>query len=540
MPTIVTQLPAQLSVPEGETRPLAVQASSPDGSALSYRWLLDGQVSGAAGTGASTTVPATGFRLSYPAQTWQAEVTNASGTVQSQVTTVTRTNRSWVDTGLAHADHDQAQVGGEGQLLSFIDPAGRVHVASAHSRNQASPTSAITFKGHSKDSDADTWGYSTAIATLDNGTVSHITMASTWMGEVVASWLETATVGGVERRIVRAALYRPGANAAQAGTWSLIGTVSDAAQAASQPTAINIGAGAFAFAYLQRSAANQPRDALVRTYVVPAAGSEAGSGLGTAFAMESVPSDIGRLQVVDGGGVAMALLYLEAATGVTARWQYSYGTGGSQWTAPADLAVDHRFERIHWANPVGGATVLGTADANGRLFVRRVDLNTRSFTDTTWSYRANAYGSPPAMLIDASGRVDIFGTSVNTTGGNSSVIAHWTFEPGAGWSSANILVQSSTDYMQGLGLRSPVAGRDDAGNLVLAWTERPATGQPQLLRAMRYSSLSVGWSNPVDVASAPTDQRLPALSVNGSGRATAAWAEREIGNTERVRHARLR
>ena len=49
-------------------------------------------------------------------------------------------------------------------------------------------------------------------------------------------------------------------------------------------------------------------------------------------------------------------------------------------------------------------------------------------------HRSASEPSAPALLVDASGRVDVFGASVNTSGGNSSVIGHWVFEPAAGWS----------------------------------------------------------------------------------------------------------
>jgi hypothetical protein len=534
-------LPITLTVREGETGVLTIGASSADGSALSYRWLRNGVELASAGSAATATVPTSVFNTSYPSETWQVEVRNASGAVLSGETTVNRVSRAWRDAGTAHPGQDYANLGSPGQLVSFTDPAGRVHIASTHSRSGVG--SFITFKGHSKETDADPWAYDTAIA-ADNTSVriSHIGMSSTWTGEVIATWLETNIGSGVpDRQVVRAALYRPGASASAAGSWSLIGTVSDAALEADQPTVVTIGAGVFGIAWLQRSAPGQPRDAVLRLYNVPASSATLDSGLGSMAAMEAQSADITRLQLMEGGGRPVAFMFVEGSGGAADRWQYSIATNWTTWPTAADLGLDQRYEQLHWAASVNGRTVLAAADGSNRLYTRRVNFTEPGLFESDWAYTANAYGSAPALLIDAEGRIDVFGVSVNGINFNS-VLGHWTFTPSVGWGSATLLAQSATDFRNGLGLRAPVAGRDGSGNLVLAWLDKPSESVPESLKAMRYSRFAASWTEPVFVAPASnvSRQHAPTLQVNEQGQATAAWAEVDAEEVVRVKHARLR
>lgn len=540
LPVITTDLPATLTLREGESGSLAVTGSSPDGSPLSYRWLRNGTELPSAGTAASAVVPDRLFATSYPGETWQVELRNAAGATLSAVTAIVRTLREWLDVATGHPSHGRAESGSPGQLVSFTGPDGRVHLASVH--DSAAEGALITFKGVSQEGADDAWGYSLALPASSPGAqVSHLSLAAGFSGEIVAAWLEVRQ-GDVDQHEVRAALYRPGASAGQAGTWVPIGAVSDAAMEASEPTVVNLGGGSFGIAWLQRSAAGQPRSAVLRRYDAPAAGSSAEGGLGSLFDIESIATDISRLQLV-GDGKPMALMYLEPHGAQPGQWRYSSGAGGMLWSAAADLGADERFERFHWAPPLNGVTVLATADGNGRLFTRRVDLEAGGFIDGDWAYTANAYGSAPALLLDGEGRIDVFGVAVDTAAGHSSALGHWRYTPASGWSSATVLASSSTDFRDGLGLRAPMAGRDETGNLVLSWLQRDSAGTPQRLRVQRYSRFSDAWTNATDLAApavAGSLQAWPVLSVNTSGRATAAWIESAPGGQSVLRHARLR
>jgi hypothetical protein len=525
-------------VPEGESATLAIAAASPDGSALAYRWLRNGIEVGSAGTGPSTKLQPTMFLASHPAESWQVEVRNAAGAVTSTATNVMRVNRGWQDVESAHPAMESAVFGDQRRLALHVDGRARVHVASVHEGNDG--VLHIGFKGHSKDGAADGWGYRQTLAASPQASVSDLSMSSSWMGEVVATWLETRTVAGAPRAVVHAALYRPGATPAEAGSWVALGAISDGESLASMPTVVRLG-GLYGIGWLQQAAVGQPRSAVLRRFDASAGGTPA-EGLLDTVPMESVAADISRLQIIDGGW-PLVMMFVEAAGSTPAKWQYTRSTGGIDFPALQDLAVDHRFARIHWAEPVNGITVLGTAGSDGRLFVRRMNLGDGQWLDDGWSYRANAYDSAPALLIDGEGRIDVFGISVDSANGWRSVIGHWRFVPGTGWGSASVLVQSDTDHRQSLGLRGLAAARDGNGNRLLVWSEWPAGGQPQALRSMRYSVFSATWTNPVTVAApaaANALQQTPLLGmdVNG-GRATLAWMDSD-GGQDRIKLARLR
>ena len=537
-----------LTVREGEAGSLTVGATSPDGSALSYRWLRNGIDYPSAGNAATITWSPSPFQLSYTPRTWQVEVRNAGGAVLSSETTVNHVNREWLDIGTAHPEQAHASLDSPGQLVSVTGPDGRVHIASTHSGHEPSPGNSITFKGHSKDSDGDSWAYASAIPAASPGArISHISLATSWMGEIVATWLETGGAGEDAPRIVRAALYRPGPSNAVAGSWTLIGTVSDTALQAAEPTVVAQGGGNYGIAWLQGSP-GAPRDAVLRRYQVPEAGAALASGLldPVPVAMEALAGSISRLQVLQGGNGFMAFMLVEGGAGAPARWHYSIGAHTLSWSTPADLGLATEAERIHWAEPVNGLTALAATDGANRVYTRRLDFTRPGVFQSDWAYTANAHGSAPVLLIDGEGRIDVFGVSVALDSTHHSVLGHWTYNPGTGaWGSATLLAQSATDFRLGLGLRSPVAGRDAQGNFVLAWLEKPSASVPQSLKAMRYSRFSAGWTSALDVAAPPAGvagQVAPTLQVyTESGRATIAWGERSASeDADRVKHARLR
>ena len=363
VPVITADLPATLTLREGDTGTLTVAASSPDGSALAYRWLRNEAELPSAGTAATATVQSHPFATRYAAETWQAELRNAAGATLSASTRVLRVPRQWLDLSTAHAAQGAVESGDTRQRVRFTDLAGRIHEASVH---DSSAGGVLALRGESLDS-ADggisPWGYSAVLPASSPGAqLSQISLAATHTGEIVAAWLEVEQ-GEVDRHLVRAALYRPGATAAQAGTWVSIGTVSDPAQEASEPTVVQVGADVFGIAWLQRSGAGQPRSALQRRYLLPAAGSPAEGGLGSVFAMESVDTDISRLRLL-GAGPQLALMFAEATGSQPARWLYATSPSGVMWSALAELGADERFAEIHWAPPANGRTVLATADGS--------------------------------------------------------------------------------------------------------------------------------------------------------------------------------
>ena len=427
--------------------------------------------------------------------------------------------------------------------VAHADGRGRSHVAVAVLATSSGAVPRIVLKGVSRNAADDAWAYEQSLPLLDAAhSATGLHMVSTWMGYVFLTWNETSSSTG--QRVVRAAIYVPAADAALPGTWQPVGAVNSttATQLAWGASAVAVGADSFMVGWMQQANGQTVLDAVSRSYTVPEAGAAWDSGWGTQTDIESVPESITRLSLVAGYPNVLAIF---RRNGAAQNWHYSWRLAGAWSTTPQDLGIAAgSYAKVAAAVHDNGAGLLAATDGNGRVFVRRVDVSAASFPDSTWSYRANAYGSPPALLVGSDGRIDIFGVSVNTASGNTSVLGHWNWTAAEGWSSASTLMSNSANFAQeGQGLRHPVAARDDAGNVLLAVSDGEGGTAPAQVKSLRFSSFSHAWTAPVLVAAPATAghaQERPQLAVNGSGRATLAWGEALSGSTGVVRHARLR
>jgi hypothetical protein len=541
---VITALPTTLTVREGETGTISVAATSPGGSPLSYRWLRDGAPQG---TEASVTVPALPFMHSYAPQSYTVEVSNAVGTTLSSVVPVQRVNREWLDVAAAHTDFNSAIVDSEGSRAPasvhrpmVVDRNDRIHSASVQQRGSGGSTqTVIAFMGVSKNSDADSWGYSQTLPTADGASADSLQMQANASGALLAAWREHRSATD---SVLRVALYRPGASGAP-GQWALVGQAHAAGLQAVSPQLGNLGFGQFVVAWLERGSSTTPRDAVMRRYAVPAAGADLASGWTEPQGMETLSSDITRLQLLSqGGNQNLALFFVPALEG--GAWRFAWG-GVSGWSTPTLLQMDHRFTHVQWAEPVNGRTMLaGVNSTNGDLWTRRVDLDGSTFTDGAWTRVGRADAGAPTLRIDADGRVDLFTVTVDSSAGNTSTLQHLRYNPASGWGGLPAVAQSSTNAGEGLGLRAPVVASDGNGNLVLGWLERQGSSTPERLMVRRFSVLSDGWGEPTLMAPAATGtmgrSMLHIVATPNDGRATATWLERASSGAERVHHARLR
>jgi hypothetical protein len=551
VPVITQAPPAQVLIEENTGESISVtlsaSATSPDGSALSYQWFRDGNA--CCGTGTDATVLALPYMVTQGHGIYHVEVRNAAGMTRGADVQVLQRQRSWTDAGTAHAGTERVDLDNENEspYLAFTDGAGRVHVASAVYTPGASNGHSLLIKGASKDSDADAWGYEQRLPLLDgHSQVQAIRMATTWMGHVLMVWTERSS--STEQRNIRAAVYAPGATAAQAGTWHLIGTVNSTNSSDShEPSVVTSGGGQFMVGWLQRTGMTATRDAFVRVYNVPDTGASWDSGWSTAESIENVSDTLGNLHLVASYPHVLAVFQRFSTTGNV--WSHLWRRSGVWDSQPQPLGLTGiTTYKVHSAVSNSGLGALAVAEAgNGRVHVRRVNFGNASFEDNNWGYRANAYGSAPVMLAGEDGRIDIFGVSVNTNAGNPSVLAHWNYAPNVGWSSGTILHSNSADFAQGHGLRAPAVVRDQSGNLVLSIAEGTGGATPaHQIKAMRYSAFSAAWTPLLTVADSATAghfQSRPSLAVTPHGRATIAWGESANGTSSAegtVRHARLR
>ena len=545
MPVISQDLPAEVVLEEGTgtttSTTLSVTATSPDGSALNYQWFREDAA--CCSNSASLTVDPMPFEVVPRVRTYRVDVSNTAGTTRSADTVVRQHQRGWTDVALAHASGESALVDGEAQdVVAHADGRGRSHVAVAvlAAGNGAVPR--IALKGVARNAADDTWAYEQSLPLLDAGSsATGLRMVSTWTGHVFLTWAESSS--STQRSVVRAALYVPAADAAQPGTWQALGTVNSTTATAQAwaPSVAVVGGGSFLLGWLQQSTGSTVGDAVARQYNLPAAGEALDSGWFAEEAIESVPENVSGLQLVAAYPHALAVF---RRNGAAQNWHFNWRLAGVWGSASQDLGIaGASFARVDAAVGGAGAGLLAAADTNGRVFVRRVDVSGAAFQDSSWSYRANAYGSAPALLVAADGRIDIFGVSVNTASGNTSVLGHWNWTATEGWSAATILLNNAANFAQGHGLRHPAVGRDDAGNLVLAVSDGEGGSTPPQLKALRFSVFSNAWTTPVPVAAPATaglGQERPQLAVNSNGRATLAWGESVNGGAGTVRHARLR
>lgn len=545
VPVISQGLPAEVVLEEATgtstTTTLSISATSPNGSALSYQWFRDD--GSCCSTGASLEVHPFPFEVVPRVRTYRVDVSNSAGTTRSGDTVVRQRQRVWTDVALAHASSESALVDGEAQdYVAHADGRGRSHVAAAvlAAGNGAVPR--LVLKGVARNAADDNWAYEQSLPLLDaTSSATGLRMASTWTGHVFLTWAESSS--STQRSVVRAALYVPAADPAQPGTWQTLGTVNSttATEQAWAPSVVLVGGGSFLLGWVQQATGSTIGDAVARQYNVPAAGAALESGWSAEEAIESVPENVSGLQLVGAYPHALAVF---RRNGAAQNWHFNWRLAGAWSSTPQDLGLSGgTFAQVAAAVNGNGAGLLAAADGNGRVFVRRLDVSGASFTDSTWTYRANAYGSAPALLVGFDGRIDIFGVSVNTTSGNTSVLGHWHWTATEGWSPATVLMSNSANFAQGHGLRNPVAARDDAGNVLLAVSEGEGGSTPPQVKSLRFSSFSNAWTSPVLVgapATAGHAQERPQLAVNGSGRATLAWGEALNGGTGVVRHARLR
>ncbi|MER2561710.1 MAG: hypothetical protein ABTQ32_13365 [Myxococcaceae bacterium] len=527
---------------------LSVAATSPDGSPLTYQWFKGTQA--VLGATADTYTPAVmPFSLTPISNLYSVTVTNGTGSTPSQAAQVALGSlRSWREVGPV----DGANPTNDGPFTVIADATGRTHIISSYTEAGVTRLRVTEF---SADDDTDTnWnccGVSFAMGGMPGaGSITSVRAAAAPGGTLFITWdeVQSTPLSGTTGRVVRAAVYQPPpANMPRArGTWTGLGNVSDPTQEGSAPAVAPLGPGAYEIAWLERPTAASVRSGYARRYTVPAMGSPTAQTFTAVEGFESTNDPVnGPLTLVSSNGATWVAFYL--ANSATPRWQANHRPAGSLWTpgAPSDIAVASGFAKILSAVNTSGVALLATATTTGlpgRLYVRRLNVVTGAWLDTAWTYSANAYGSDPALLIDDTGRCDIFGVYVETNLGYTSQLIHWTRPPAGAWVSRGALVNNTGNFSTGDGLKTPVAGRDAAGNLVLGFTNR-VPGGLRASRSLRYSAASDTWSALADIVPLTSTgimaQEGLGLAVSSNGAATAVVGRPDSGATSLYR-ARLR
>lgn len=489
------------------------------------------------------------FSLTPLSSTYSVTVTNNTGSTMSQTAQVDLGPlRAWREVGPV----DGANPTNDGAFTVIADATGRTHIFSATTEAGVTRLRVTAF---SPDDDTDTnWnccGVSFVVGGMAGaGSITSIRVAAAPGGTLLLVWDEVQTnpAVGATGRVVRAAVYQPPPSGMprSRGTWTGLGNVSDPGEDASAPAVASLGAGAYEIVWLQRPTPSAVRSGFARRYSVPAMGTPTAQTFTAIEGFESTNDPVnGPLTLVSSNGATWVSFYL--ANSATPRWQANHRPTGMLWTPGAtfDIAVASGFAKILSAVNTSGVALLATATTTGlpgRLYVRRLNVVTGAWLDTAWTYSANAYGSDPALLIDDTGRCDIFGVYVETNLGYTSQLIHWTRPPSGAWVSRGALVNNTGNFSTGDGLKTPVAGRDAAGNLVLGFTNR-VPGGLRTSRSLRYAAASDTWSPLADIVPLTSTGILAqeglGLAVSPNGAATAVVGRPDSGVTSLFR-ARLR
>jgi hypothetical protein len=494
------------------------------GDTPQFQWFEEGvAIPGATSANLSTTPAA--FSFSNYMRTFKLRVSHSGGSVEMVRDFAIYASGNFQFQAAQALDNNTLEVNA---AATVIDAAGRTHVVYIASAEDGTPQLRSGFVSSEGHGDSFPNGIQSSWTLGNDGSVSaqDLKLAANANGQVMAVWSQTEpTSSGPSARRVKAALYTPNSNPQQAGSWVQLGNVSaDASTATGVPAVVGLPGGAFEVVWVDETSGTG--QVLARRYVSGAWGSE-----------QSIE---GVNEHFYGGGTPV-LLASEAGTLVmfvgTTGWYANYrahGGANTAWVPGNASAIG--LSRDH-AAPVAAVNAQGTValasryigegSGDGRAFLRRFDLSSGNWLDTDWAYVANAYGSDPSLLIDANGRIDVFGVSVNTANGFRSVLARWTFTPGVGWGSAQILQSNDGDFRTGFGLREPVVGRDPSGNLVLGYINRPqGSSGVATPYYVRYSAKDQLWGSPLPVAELPSGVQgsdSPLLRVNASGRATMLW-----------------
>jgi hypothetical protein len=546
---IINSAPQSTALAEGAVTTLLVEANN-GGGTLSYQWFLNDQpIAGATNDRVDTTpLP---FILSGSASlAYKVRVSNSAGSVDSAVATIATNGvtRSWQDVG--NIDPSEANRQSSGEPTTVTTASGRVLVLGVVKDAVGAGSASLMATHVSADNANDSvWtGPWTMTSSVFNGSIDGVAVAASASGHLLAVFTaySNSPQQGEASSQVRAVLYTPNADPALPGQWFELGNLTDPSFETKRAAVASTGPGEFEVVWLQNDPIQEVDDLIARRYTVPASGQPLASGWSGRDSVESGTSSVEGTPVLIGGLGKSLVLYYDLNSGFP-RFLHKLRAAGAAWDPagvfPIDLPGPDRTRPVHAVNSAGMVALATREEFGGRAYTRRFNLATGDFVEGTWEYRANAYGSDPAVLIDEAGRIDVFGVSVNTAAGNTSVLGHWTFDPApsSGWGSASILVSDSGDYIAGAGIRQPQAGRDAAGNLVLAWSQ-PVNGT-RALQSLRYSAASQAWASGPSLV-VPLGTTAPyyddlRLAVSPSGAATLAW-QQELGSDSRIQRARLR
>lgn len=505
LPPTLSTAPQNLTLHEGGSGAFSVTAESRNGGTLTYQW-FDGATGLPIGGETGTVLAIDNASLALDGRTVNVQVIDDEESTRSADVTLTVTERAW--SAAADALPQRSR-----QHASVVDANGHVHLVGVLGNNLAAGVEArIQMRGsdptQAGDFDALPSGGLLASAALSPlGSSTSVALAASRGGYVVAVWHRNGTVGG--------ALYTPGPDGDTPGTWApLPESVSTAGSTATDPDVAAVGPDSFEIVWRERASGGSVFDVQERRFNASTSSFE-----GAPVPLEELNTDVGAPRIVaDAAGNVLAAWKQGSAVVVNRR------LAADAWQ-PAPVTVDtsgYPLEVLR-AN-VAGRAVLLTSDRLGSVLATRLDLAAANPVLDAASMVANAYGSAPDAVVDASGRLHVFGVSMDNSN-NHTRLFRWVYTDAAGWGSPEPVSESNTaDFVVTLqGVVGPrVSDVDDEGSFVVAWQDRVDTGDSELshVSGRRFHGALGAWR----ATAAPFDSgnRPLAIVMRPDGRATLA------------------
>jgi hypothetical protein len=221
----------------------------------------------------------------------------------------------------------------------------------------------------------------------------------------------------------------------------------------------------------------------------------------------------------------------EAGRVMTSPVSLSFTTRGRAWQAPRevrpvrpglfpDVAIDGQGHAL-------AVWVQGTTSGAYRPFASR--SSPHAGWDSAHELDTVHPGdvARPAVAVNEAG----FGVAVWELRDGARVDLYAAeYTPGTGWSEARLLETRDEP------VSTPRVGVDAEGNALVVWMQSDGTAES--VWAVRRVK-GAGWGSPLLLETDAGATRVPALALEGSGRAVAAWLQPDSGGTLRVRASRF-
>ncbi len=221
---------------------------------------------------------------------------------------------------------------------------------------------------------------------------------------------------------------------------------------------------------------------------------------------------------MDANGNALVVWTVGSGVGAIRAARYLVETG--MWTTPVTIS-DSAMGYVYRATPHLAVDPAGNALVVWELTIPRSGFSEYVLQGVRFTAASATWGTPVALgATTRFGADDHIAVAADRFGNGVAVWNLGTelqaarFRTASGWGPAVDL--AATDYS----FEGPNVGIDQSGNATVIWTEQ------NIVRSVRYTAASDGWSSPFEMAAGAIHSSTPAqLVVDAAGNVTAIWVE---------------